>query len=372
MCMHSHDDSQSSSSSGSDDDQRDDYRKPINYESSRRKHDDPVVDDMLGKRYHDDSSERRYKENRNRGVDGRRDRDEVRKGGGGVEDRKYDNSGKGDGRRGDSGGDGRSRVEDRRRDDRDGYSIGDSRDRNDRRRDDNDKNHGGDYIRSDIDKHSEYRHDDEYRYIDGEKKRYGLLPAKASSTMNATTIATTTTLDSSHSNDGDARKTHEHSLGPNPKLLQIKLEKERKEQLDKKMMLQQNNKGSVKQLSEQERWKRLKEMEDDAMMNDTMRIHRHSSSYNKNSSNNNGNESHNMDTNNNNNSGDNISKNIIIKDNGDDEDNNYTGNAKFLQSMRKEVYSTASTMDVSTRIDQNKHYRQRSVDMDSSNGFLKR
>jgi len=156
----------------------------------------------------------------------------------------------------------------------------------------------------------------------------------------------------------DANGSVEH-LGPNPKLLQLKLEKEQQEKMNR--LHQHNQQVRVKQMSEEEKSQRLKEMERDAIMNDTLRQHRHSSNIN----NNNNHHDHI-------NSGSTAS-NITMKSNdNNDGENSYTGNAKFLQSMRKEVYSSASTMDVSARIDQNKHYRQSSIDIDSSDGFLKR
>jgi len=146
-------------------------------------------------------------------------------------------------------------------------------------------------------------------------------------------------------------------LGPNPKLLQLKLEKEQQEKLSRLNQLKKQQGTSVKQMSEDEKKQRLKEMETDAVLNENLRQHRHS----------NVSSNHHLSITN----ASTVSLNI--KGNDDDEDNDpYTGNAKFLQSMRKEVYSSASTMDVSARIEQNKHYRQSSVDIDSSDGFLKR
>ena len=150
--------------------------------------------------------------------------------------------------------------------------------------------------------------------------------------------------------DSNGSKASEY-LGPNPKLLQLKLEKEQQEKLSRLNQLNKQKVG-VKQMSEDVRIQRLKEMENDAVMNDNLRQHRHS----------NINNHHSSST---------SASSLIIKANHEDHDA-YTGNAKFLQSMRKEVYSSASTMDVSARIDQNKHYRQSSVDIESSDGFLKR
>jgi hypothetical protein len=49
-----------------------------------------------------------------------------------------------------------------------------------------------------------------------------------------------------------------------------------------------------------------------------------------------------------------------------------TGNASFLHSMRKEVYTTAGASDMSKRIDQNKYSRQSAADIDSAEGFVRK
>jgi hypothetical protein len=53
------------------------------------------------------------------------------------------------------------------------------------------------------------------------------------------------------------------------------------------------------------------------------------------------------------------------------QEDEHTGKASFLQSMRKEVY-TSGSVDMSKRIDQNKNSRQSSADIDSAEGFIRK
>jgi hypothetical protein len=231
-----------------------------------------------------------------------------------------------------------SRSDDRSRADEE--IRGDGRRRDDGRRGDDDR-HRSDSRRGDVgDNH------DDHKGINSEK-RYGLISTSRVTTSSSSTNITSTTAMSSNSSKGGSEY-----LGPNPKLLQLKLEKEQQEKLSRLNQLKKQQGISVKQMSEDERKQRLTEMETDAVLNDNLRQHRHS----------NVSSNHHSDA----------SISLNMKGNDDKDNDPYTGNAKFLQSMRKEVYSSASTMDVSARIDQNKHYRQSSVDIDSSDGFLKR
>jgi len=47
-----------------------------------------------------------------------------------------------------------------------------------------------------------------------------------------------------------------------------------------------------------------------------------------------------------------------------------TGNAAFLDTMRKTVYTTND--DMQSRLDQNKYSRQSAADIDSAEGFLRK
>lgn len=222
-----------------------------------------------------------------------------------------------------------------------------------------DRSRADEEIRGDGRRGNDDRHRSDSRRVDAgdnhddhkgsnSEKRYGLISTSrvTTTTSSSTTITSTTTMSSNSSKGGS------EYLGPNPKLLQLKLEKEQQEKLSRLNQLKKQQGISVKQMSEDERKQRLTEMETDAVLNDNLRQHRHI----------NVSSNHHSDA----------SISLNMKGNDDKDNDPYTGNAKFLQSMRKEVYSSASTMDVSARIDQNKHYRQSSVDIDSSDGFLKR
>lgn len=90
-------------------------------------------------------------------------------------------------------------------------------------------------------------------------------------------------------------------------------------------------------LTEEEKQRRLRAMQEDAERNDAIRASR-----------------------------------LSAKGSSDAAGADNTGNAKFLASMRKEVYSTTSAADMGKRIDQNKYSRQSSADIDSADGFIRR
>ena len=145
--------------------------------------------------------------------------------------------------------------------------------------------------------------------------RYGLIPSsKASNRLSAPSDAT--------------------HLGPSLALLQKKSDKERIEQ-EQRMS---RSKENVKALSEEERLRRIAAMQQDAQDNDTSRIERHRA-YDR--------SDHANTT-------------------------EHTGNAVFIDSMRRDVYSLEGTAGggIKERLDQNKHYRQSSGDMERD-GFRK-
>ena len=145
-----------------------------------------------------------------------------------------------------------------------------------------------------------------------EKKKYGLLPGRNAAPKP--------------SSSGDA--TH---LGPNPELLRRKQEAERKAETDRR----NRTRADVSSLTEEERLRRIDAMQADADLNDAQRASRLSNSQRPGA------------------------------------EDTQSGNAEFLQSMRKEVYTTGST-DMGKRIDQNKYSRQSAADIDSADGFVRK
>lgn len=145
-----------------------------------------------------------------------------------------------------------------------------------------------------------------------EKKKYGLLPGRNAAPKP--------------SSSGDA--TH---LGPNPELLRRKQEAERKAETDRR----NRTRADVSSLTEEERLRRIEAMQADADLNDAQRASRLRNSQRPGA------------------------------------EDTQSGNAEFLQSMRKEVYTTGST-DMGKRIDQNKYSRQSAADIDSADGFVRK
>ena len=151
-----------------------------------------------------------------------------------------------------------------------------------------------------------------------ETKKYGLINAR-------------------HGREDSSDKVNKSYLGPNPDLIKRKSEAENRA-LDEKRNKQ---KVDVKALSEEEKARRLREMEANADTNDHARHARHSST---------------------------DSSRARHYDNIEE---GMTGNAKFLQLMRTEVYQQAADGGIKSRLEQHKHYQQRSVDLNSEGNFLK-
>jgi hypothetical protein len=128
-------------------------------------------------------------------------------------------------------------------------------------------------------------------------------------------------------------------LGPRPDLL-------RKKELEQKQSVYKRQKTEVQKLSEEEKARRLAEMEKDAMVNDQQRASRHSSASLTSSSANNPSDE----------------QGLVV--------NNGTG--AFLQSMRNEAYKQAAHNGLKDRLDQNRNYRQSSFEMEDNQNFLKR
>jgi hypothetical protein len=119
-------------------------------------------------------------------------------------------------------------------------------------------------------------------------------------------------------------------LGPRPELLQ-KIEDQKKQQLNDKL---NKSRADVSKLSEEEKMRRLAEMEQDASVNESYRSNR-----------------------------------LVVKQ---EKDESGQGTGKFLQEMRTEVYKQAADSDLKDRLDQNRYYRQGSSDLEGSSNFLKR
>ncbi len=116
-------------------------------------------------------------------------------------------------------------------------------------------------------------------------------------------------------------------------LLQRKADKERAEQELRNSRTREN----VKQLSEEERLRRIQQMQQDAEVNDTSRMGRLQA------------YDHQQST--------------LVEDR--------SGKAEFIDSMRKDVYSGSATGgSIKDRLDQNKHYRQSTADMEQG-GYRK-
>lgn len=126
-------------------------------------------------------------------------------------------------------------------------------------------------------------------------------------------------------------------LGPSAALLEKKLEKERQANAWKSRPRQ-----DVGKLSEDERLKRIKEMQQDAGLNDSIRQSRSS-----------------------------VASAVAAAGAKDEEyESAHQPSATFLKNMRHEVYN-GSSGSIEDRLKQNRHYVQRGNDMESQ-GFLKR
>ena len=123
-----------------------------------------------------------------------------------------------------------------------------------------------------------------------------------------------------------------NNLGPNPALLKKKLDAEKAAEAERK----NRARGDVRGLSEEERQRRILAMQEDAQKNDAVRTTRHDPAR-------------------------------TVAETAEEN----TGNAAFLESMRKTVYTT-NDIDMQSRIDQNKYNRQSSAEIDSSDGFLRK
>jgi tagatose-1,6-bisphosphate aldolase non-catalytic subunit AgaZ/GatZ len=122
-------------------------------------------------------------------------------------------------------------------------------------------------------------------------------------------------------------------LGPNPELLRRKDEAERKAEAERR----NRTRADLSTMTEEERLRKIQAMQADADQNDALRASRLSSA---------------------------AARTTTRED-------EHTGKASFLQSMRKEVY-TSGSVDMSKRIDQNKNSRQSSADIDSAEGFIRK
>lgn len=142
-------------------------------------------------------------------------------------------------------------------------------------------------------------------------------------------------------------------LGPNPELLRKKKEQEHAEAAAKKSIVSKaRDRSALNALTEEEKLQRIKEMEAAANRNDSIRVARYTQSSNHNEQGGSGGIAD------------------VVSGNSSNE---YTGNAAFLSDMRKQVYvgsEKGSAIDIKSRIEQNKHYRQSSADIDSAEGFL--
>lgn len=121
-------------------------------------------------------------------------------------------------------------------------------------------------------------------------------------------------------------------FGPRPELLRKKEEADRKAKEERQQAMR---KANVRELSEEERLRRLREMESDAGNLDQSRV-------------------------------------VRVKAEKDDQkvDHGNSGNADFIRSMRSDVIEKAAEKGIKDRIEQHRHYNQRSGDMEEN--FLRR
>jgi hypothetical protein len=152
-------------------------------------------------------------------------------------------------------------------------------------------------------------------------------------------------------------------LGPRLDLLSQRAEREREEERARNRKIEEaQNRDKIKGLSAEDRDKKLKEMLNDAAVNDTLRLTRHRGAGGNN--NNKGTAPH----------------TATAQDLGRRESESHQsvdsvggGKASFLQSMRKEVYSADSSgaSTIEERLSRNRHYFQKGSDLDS-HGFMQR
>ena len=141
--------------------------------------------------------------------------------------------------------------------------------------------------------------------------------------------------------NGDSSKPSGDFLGPKPELLAKIAEKQRQELADKK-----KPREDVRALTEEERLRRLKAMESNAVIHDDSRMKRVQSSK--------------------------LSGGMrqSAADLGNREASKESG-ASFLRSMRSEVYNSSS-ISMEERLSQNKHYSQRGHDLENASSFMRR
>ena len=139
-------------------------------------------------------------------------------------------------------------------------------------------------------------------------------------------------------------------LGPKLDLLKKKMDEERAEQ-----QARQRPRESVKHLSEEEKQSRRRQMEIDAGINDdrrVQRVHVNTSSSSSSSSSSQADDHRRNDD--------------VV-----DEKESHSHGASFLKTMRSEVYTMGEGSTMTERLQQNKHYTQKGVDLDSD-GFMKK
>lgn len=123
-------------------------------------------------------------------------------------------------------------------------------------------------------------------------------------------------------------------LGPNPELMKKKEEAKQKEMQEKL----NRKREDVKALTEEEKERRLQAMLKDAELVDSKRVSQVKSQETSHST----------------------------------KDDENTGKAQFLSSMRTEVYNTAAESGLKDRLDQNRYYRQGSADLEGASNFLRK
>lgn len=142
-------------------------------------------------------------------------------------------------------------------------------------------------------------------------------------------------------------------MGPSEELLHRRQEKEQQEVAARQAL--RNGRQDVKRLSEQEREQRLQQMQTDADVADRSRARRVGGT-----SGNGGGD------------GDRVKNKGI----GDDNDRGSSAdmskkNAAFLGDLRTEAYVQSYERGIQERLHQNRHYAQRSVDL-NSDGFMRK
>jgi flagellum-specific peptidoglycan hydrolase FlgJ len=141
----------------------------------------------------------------------------------------------------------------------------------------------------------------------------------------------------SNSNNNDKSSSGiARDLGPRRELIDKRQEQEQREQSLRLNRPREN----VSALSEAERARRLREMEEDAHRNDSQRLHR-------------------------------LSAAALVDSKKGADSSRSGGNASFLGEMRTEAYVQSYENGIKQRLDQNRHYSQRGVDMETD-GFLKK